>query len=158
MNDDQKLALEQFRNVIGYLQYENTVYWTRSGFLLTAEAALLGFNARVVPTSVSDASWPALGIAFGLCAVALVLCWLGLKMIENSLYWINRWIGLLQSMEPDAFGDKYKIFRDLDTSDGQASTHFARDTAKYLIYVFIVAWLMLLLYLLVVAIAKTGIF
>jgi hypothetical protein len=154
MNEDTKIALERFRNVLGYLQYENTVYWTRSGFLLTAEAALLGFSARVVPTDTAIASWPALVLGLGLCAVGLILCWLGLRMIRNSLHWIDRWIQLLTVIEPTAYGEELKVFRGLEASSAPTPSHFARDTAKYLIYVFVLAWLAIAGYLLFLAATK----
>ncbi len=152
MDENTKLALERYRNVIGYLQYENTVYWTRSGFLLTAEAALLGFNARVVPATIEDITWPALGMSMGLCVVALLICLLGLKMLENSVQWISRWLQLLTAIEPAAYGADLQVFRGMNISG--APGHFARDTAKYVIYVFIGAWTLILVYLSVLSAIK----
>jgi uncharacterized protein involved in cysteine biosynthesis len=145
MAEEQKIALEQFRNVVGYLQYENMAYWTRSGFLLATQAALLGFSARVVPTSTNALSAPAIAICVCLAVVALIICWIGLKMINNSITWIDRWIQILREIEPLAYGDR-KVFRGTETSYGDPGKHFARDTAKYLIFVFVVAWLALLVY------------
>jgi hypothetical protein len=145
MAEEQKIALERFRNVVGYLQYENTVYWTRSGFLLASQAALLGFGARVLPTSTGSNNASAIAICMVLALVALVICLIGLRMVDNSVTWINRWISILREIEPLAYGDM-RVFRDTEASSEIPGKHFARDTAKYLIFVFVVAWLALLSY------------
>lgn len=145
MTQDPKIALEQFRNIIGYLQYENTAYWTRSGFLLASQAALLGFSARIVPTTAHVDNVPSMVISIALALLALAICWIGLKMIENSVTWINRWIGILEQIEPVAYGE-IKVFRDLESPNDGPMSHFSRETAKYLIYVFVIAWFLLIVY------------
>jgi len=56
--EDPKLALERYRNVMGYLQYENTAFWTRSGFMLVGQTALLNGLNRGLPM-VSPTDWTA---------------------------------------------------------------------------------------------------
>ncbi len=41
--DATKIAIERYRNIIGYLQYENSMYWTRRGLMLIAHSTLFGF-------------------------------------------------------------------------------------------------------------------
>jgi hypothetical protein len=108
--DDRKVALEQYRNVLGYLQYENTAYRTRSGFMLVAQAALPSPLARVTPLSSSQVNWYVVVLILGLATIGLMLCRLWWLAAEGPSWWIERWHDVLVKLEPRAYGD-IEVFR-----------------------------------------------
>lgn len=142
----QKIALEQYRNVIGYLQYENTTYWTRSGFMLIAHAALLGFLTRLLPDQPSAASWQSIGLTFGVSLFGLALSLLWMRAIQDAIWWINRWLTILLVLEPQAYGE-INVFRDVpELGDPNAPPHRLRKVAEQVVWLFRAVWISGVLY------------
>lgn len=150
---DPKIALEQYRNVLGYLQYENTIYWTRSGFMLVAHSALLGFLTKLMP-SPDEANWQSIGLSFGISLFGLALSLLWMKALLSALWWINRWHGILLRLEPDAYGD-IEVFRGAVAAEGDTKTrHGARRIAEQVALLFRLVWVAAILYAIVLAVMR----
>ena len=102
-DDSDKLALEQYRILMPYLVYENTVYWQRANFFLVTQTVLLAALLSRFPTVGSSDT--ALLIAHGMATViglCITIFWYqGLRMAE---WWIVRWHDRLAYLEPKVFG------------------------------------------------------
>jgi len=139
---EQKIALEQYRNILGYLQYENTMYWTRAGFMLVAQAALLSPLARLLPLSPSKVDWGFVAVTIGLGTFGLVLCYLWLQVIGGVLWWIDRWHELLVKIEPAAYGDT-KVFRGaVDRTEQHPTRIPTKPIVRAVVRLFVVVWIL----------------
>lgn len=151
---DPKIALERYRNVIGYLQYENNTFWVRSGFMLVAHSALLGFLAKVLPEPTRNAPWMSIGVSVSIGMLGLALSFLWVRTIEGALWWIQRWQNILLELEPAAYG-KIHVFRGVvDPGSDDRPHHSTRGTAKRVAILFRVTWISALLYTGYVALTK----
>jgi hypothetical protein len=137
------VALTRYGQVLGYLQYENTVYWTRVGFVMAAQAALIAFSANHMLAVQNPHSPLSLPVALGAGVLGLVLCLLGLRMVQGSVRWINHWHDLLRELELTAYGD-IQVFRNTGSIARGGHSYAIKDAASQVMYVFIVAWLLLL--------------
>lgn len=122
MTEAQKLALERYRNILGYLQYEQAVYWTRVGFVITAQAALAAIGARLIYEAMRTPSALAISMSAGICLVALALGAIGIRTTTGSLRWIYRWQEILRRLEPDAYGD-IEVFRGIEVGVSTMPNH-----------------------------------
>jgi hypothetical protein len=141
--DARDVALTRYGQVLGYLQYENTVYWTRVGFVMAAQAVLIAFGAKLTLEVQKPHSPLSLPVALGSGVLGLVLCLLGLRMVQGSVRWIDHWHKTLHALEPIAYGGT-QVFRDTDHTVRGNHNYSAKDAASQVMYVFIVAWLLLL--------------
>jgi len=138
--ESEKMGLARYRNILGYLQYENAIYWTRVGFLITAQAVLVGFGGRLLFGTQSGATEPlAFWFAGGVCVLGLALCIIGLRTTRGSLRWIYRWQGILRKLESDAYGE-IEVFRGTENGLPGFPGHSVRDAANHVLYVFGVSW------------------
>ena len=97
-SDDIDRALHRYGILMSQLQYESTAYWTRAGFFLVANAALLGLLGRsMAPEDVS-----AMSCLIPLVGVLLSVLWF--RAMWSGAWWIERWHALLRQLEPCAFG------------------------------------------------------
>jgi hypothetical protein len=127
-------ALERFSTISSYLQYENTAFWTRSGFILVAQAALLGFFANMLPEQSS--SWPRVIAGFVIALVGIALTFIWNYAIRVGRDWTDRWLKLLKEhLEPAAFGD-LEVFRMRDDPDRPS----ARAVAAAVAWLFGILW------------------
>ena len=101
--DATKIAIERYRNIIGYLQYENSMYWTRRGLMLIAHSTLLGFLTKVLQEIGPGQSWFDIIVALSVSAVGLLLSILWVRLLDGSLWWIERWHQVLLVLEPVAY-------------------------------------------------------
>jgi hypothetical protein len=138
-SDDTKLALERYRNILGYLQYENTIYWTRSGFMLVAHSALFGFLARLM-SDIADPTWPRVGLVFFASIFGLVLSYLWTLTIHKGNGWIDRWHSILLRIEKPAYGDIF-VFRE-EASDANQPYKGIRKVAEHVALLFRGAWVL----------------
>jgi hypothetical protein len=151
---DAKFALEQYRNILGYLQYENTIYWTRSGFMLIAHSTLFGFLTRLLPQSNAEKAWQGIGLSFGVCMLGLALSFLWTRAIMEGLRWIDRWHSILLTLEPDAYGE-IAVFRGAVTSgDHSAPRRGVSKVALDVALLFRYVWLAALAYIATIGINK----
>jgi hypothetical protein len=97
-------ALEKYAVILPYLAYENTTFWTRSGFFLVGHAALLAFVATAgLPVETDATEKFATSLVVGTVGLILGAAWL--FSIAAGKYWIERWHSVLLKLERDAFGD-----------------------------------------------------
>ena len=138
MTDDQKLALERYRNVLSYLQYEQAIYWTRVGFVIAAQAGFIAFGGRLIYETIANPTKLSLAVSIGICCIAFTIGVLGLRTTKGSLRWIYRWQEILRGLEPNAYGD-IEVFRGTPSADG-LPTYSVRAAANHILYVFMFAW------------------
>ena len=143
MTDAQKLALERYRNILSYLQYEQAIYWTRVGFVITAQAALAGLGARFIYEALQVPTVLSIAMSAGICVMALSVGVIGIRTTTGSLRWIYRWQDILRKLEPDAYGE-IEVFRGTEAKVPGLPNHSVRAAANHILYVFIAAWLILL--------------
>ncbi len=97
-------ALEKYAAVLPYLAYENSAFWTRSGFFLVAHTALLAFVAtNGLPLKSSRQDEILVYFVVGILGIVLGVAWL--LSIAAGKFWIRNWHDALLKLEPDAFGD-----------------------------------------------------
>ncbi|MFC2125016.1 hypothetical protein ACFLU5_09410 [Bacteroidota bacterium] len=140
--------LEQYGMILSYHQYENSTFWTRSGFMLVAHSALLGFVVQIHPNfNPCLAQWDKIVITsiMGITGLALLIIWW--KALKLGERWITKWHTLLRHLEPKAFGD-IKVFRRDDTSANSKSYKRigVRKIAYSVVWVFLVLWSLVLIY------------
>lgn len=101
--DKAKIANERYRSVIAISTYENNAFWTRSGFMMVAQAAILAGAARLLPTATSS-SLSAICLMIA-SIFAVILCGVWCLMIHAGFFWTSRWIERARALEPDAMDD-----------------------------------------------------
>ena len=84
----QKEALEAYRNLVGYLQYENTVFWTRLGFIYVANAALLAATIKPLESHLQDPQSRISIVLVVLGIVGVLLCLAGDYFAKDGKIWI----------------------------------------------------------------------
>jgi hypothetical protein len=114
-SDQSPDALKQFDILIGQLRFEHTIMWTRIGFMMVAQAALLGFFASAVDKIEKVETWPGwvrllVELAFPFVGFSLVVIFWQMKVATD--WWTHRWYGLLEGREKAAFDD-VDLFRNL---------------------------------------------
>src|SRR6266850_8086380 len=87
---DRDLALRRYAPILGYLQYENTVYWTRFHVFLLADSALFALLANRLPFDVSVVTWARLYTLIVTAIGGLVLAGLWWKTLVAARGWIER--------------------------------------------------------------------
>jgi len=138
-------ALEKYAVVLPYLAYENTTFWTRSGFFLVVHAGLLAFVATSgLPTRASLPDKMILSIAIAVIGIVIGVAWLLALFAGN--YWIDRWHAVLVKLEPDAFEDLSILRGKVPNQETRAL--LPHIGSKFIVYfvagVFTVLWVALL--------------
>ncbi len=149
LGKDNKLDLERYGKILGYLQYENTIYWSRLGFIFASQAALLGFSVRFLVNALTHPSYITSGLAIGLAVVGLLLCRIGRQMVQGGLRWLYRWERLLREIEPFAYGD-LEVLRNSKTDEPGTMNISVRNLANKVLDVFIWTWIVVLTVVLLV--------
>jgi len=143
------LALRRYIPILGYLQYENSTYWTRSNFFLTSNTLLLGFFLNIVPYS-TQAPFIRLFTIYPIAVAGNILCWLWLQTLQSGSIWINHWHNVLQSLEPQAFNHIH-VFSDVEEIERRT---WIKLIAKSVPLLFMALWMLALGYLRFVASQK----
>jgi hypothetical protein len=103
--DEAELSRKRYDIVLKHLAYENTAYWTRSQLFLVANAALIGFALKEIPTSLVGVSKTRLVTLLVCSVVGILLAVLWIYGLKAGQGWINHWVAALKSWEGSAFGD-----------------------------------------------------
>jgi len=112
---DADTALRRYEILISYLQYENSTFWTTSGFFLIGHIALFGFFAQIV-ASIEDkgSKETTITLAYGMCIFGVILFIIWFRAIMVSFFWITRWQNIIKNkLEKDAFGDDIEVIRNI---------------------------------------------
>lgn len=152
--DRAKLANERYRTVSAVFTYENSIYWTRSGFMLVAQAACLSGALRLLeaekPTTRASL------LLVGASAFALVLCWAWLRIIKAGIWWTDRWTRILRKLEPAAMDDSKEteiwVLR-MDSNEwskppanaNEQRIASTRQAPRFIAWAFVVVWTIALL-------------
>lgn len=147
------INLRRYAAALGYLQYENTTYWTRSQQFLVAHTFLLGFVVTKLPVLPMELTWArivSLGIA-SLGGLALARLWFhGLRAGE---YWIDHVTDIVRAFEEKSLPADTKLIRQFGHKPGYIS---AKLVAHRLATLFAVLWVASLGYLVLCAVAMTS--
>lgn len=111
--DVERVALERYRIVAAYLQYENTIYWQRGQLFLVASAALFGFASQNLPLLSAAQPIEEVIVCLGLALAGLVLANLWHRSLRAGEFWVHHWHDVLRSLEPQAFGE-HRLFRNFE--------------------------------------------
>jgi hypothetical protein len=132
------VALKRYAIVMGYLTYENNVYWTRSQFFIVANVGLIGFVAsRLIDPHIAKRAFLILMSCFGLI---LSIYWF--RIMKSALYWTNRWERICVALEGEAF-ENIEVLRNCRPKNIFSTKSIVRHTA----IAFIVVWSIVLIYL-----------
>ena len=134
----QKEALEAYRNLVGYLQYENTVFWTRLGFIYVANAALLAAAIKPFESHLQCPENPTSIALSVLGVVGVLLCLAGVYFAKDGKIWIDYWTEKLIQIEPAGYGD-VTLFRSRPLHKTRL-----RETANALMGMFFLLWIALI--------------
>ena len=103
--DEAEVNRKRYDTVLKHLAYENTIYWTRSQLFLVANAALMGFALKEIPTSLVGVSRTRLAVLFVCSVLGILLTALWIYGLRAGQGWIAHWNSALKSWEKSAFGD-----------------------------------------------------
>lgn len=153
-SDETKFALERYRIVAAYLQYENTVYWQRGQLFLVASTALFGFSVQNLPlVSSGDQPIERVIVCAMLSIAGLILAWLWHRSLMAGEFWLHHWHALLRSLEKSAFGD-HLLFRDFTPDSSSPPRVRARSVTVGAVRLFYFLWGLLLAYSIVVLLVR----
>lgn len=108
--DDEK-ALERYRIVMGYLQYENTVFWQRGLFFFLTSGALFGYVSSRLPLLTPNSSWEIVWATLIMSIAGLFLCLLWKRALDAGNFWIAHWHHILRDqLEPLPFRKTFAFF------------------------------------------------
>lgn len=141
MPDDspRSVALERYRILMAYLQYENATYWARANFFLVANSLIFGFVVRAL-TGPSPILRPPTIVAIGLSGVVgFYLTTLWKDALDGGGYWCDRWERILRELEPAAF-EQTHVLRRIENPQERAPTKRARRVAERTVTLFLVVW------------------
>lgn len=142
--DDEKNALEKYSTILEYLAYENTTFWTRSGFYLVAQSALLGFIGSAIITSNKQTLTDARSWLIGFCLVGIILAISWILALYYSNKWIDKWHSTLIDIEPEAFGNIRLLRGQVKPGGFKSMMEFGVKTQVYLIAIlFLIVWVMI---------------
>lgn len=139
--DSDATALAKYSAVMSYLQYENTVYWTRAGLVVAAQGALLGFSASLFLEAFAKATGPALSLAIAVALLGGFFCLIGIMMNNGGLRWIRRWERICRDLEPQAFGAT-EVLRNPEKPEPGTNNRSVRALANVLLYVLLATWIL----------------
>ena len=146
---DRDLALRRYAPILGYLQYENTVYWTRFHVFLLANSAFLALIANGLPFSTAVV-WARLYTLMVAASAGLILSFLWWRVMIAARGWIDRWHAILQELEPLAFVH-IQIWRGYDVAEGRFPI---KRITQATVGLFVAMWMLVIIYLVVVMVAK----
>jgi cytochrome c oxidase subunit IV len=132
-------VLKRYDIVMKYLATEGQIFWNRSQLFLVANAALIGFIFREVPSSLRETSATKLTILFAGTLTGALLCGLWFRAIRSGNKWLDHWLAILRTWEQEAMGDT-NLFR--RSPAGPSSRGVAKLTAS----LFLVIWVLLAVY------------
>ncbi len=137
--ESTKIALSRYDIAMSHLRFELNQFWTRFGFMMVSETALLGFFFVILVDAVPEPKLVRLVLALPICGVALSLLGYFRSLHGITAYWINRYLKVLDKYEPAAFDDfpmGRKEVRD-------AAPGHLRDVAMRVIALLVVLWVLL---------------
>lgn len=147
-SQDLDLNLRRYAAALGYLQYENTTYWTRSQHFLVAHTFLLGFVVTKLPVTSKELTWARI-VCLGVASLGgLVLARLWFDGLKAGEYWINHVTDVVRLFEDKSFPAGTKLIQKFDHKPGYVS---AKLVAHRLAKLFSVLWLASFLYLVLCA-------
>ena len=147
-NNIEVNALEKYGLLMSYLQYENSIYWTRSNFYLLACTALFGIASSSIPSPSLNFSFHKIIAFFIISGAGLYLTFLWHQSVKSGEYWIEHWHVILKNLEPDAFS-KIHVLRDFELPGKKKVS--ARQIQKRTLFLFYWLWVLLLIYSIIVA-------
>ena len=147
-NDDASqasLSIRRYQAAVGFMAYENTVFWTRAGFFLVAETALLGFIGSNLPEYGAEyVSVQAVG-ALVLSIVGLVMSRLWWLALRRGEFWILERKRVVDQLEEAALGE-LQMIRGEDPELLGPRRGGAKAVAYHLVRLFFTVWFLLALY------------
>jgi hypothetical protein len=138
-DESLKIANERYRTVVAVFTTECTLFWSRSGFMLVAEAALFAGATRLLETATADSFSAWLVVSIGLMGFVLTTVWL--ELIKVSRSWTDWYLARVRDLEPAALGS-IRVFR---LEPREVSTWSLRSAPTYLASTMLLAWTLTLL-------------
>lgn len=143
---DGKTALERYRIIMGYLQYENSIFWQRGHFFFLTSGALFGFVLSKLPLLTENSSWEIVGTTLIMSIAGLSLCYYWKRALDAGDFWVAHWHHILRDqLEPLAFPDDVRVFREFKPESGDPHRVEARLAARGPLYLFSILWILLVL-------------
>jgi hypothetical protein len=138
------LNLRRYAAALGYLQYENTTYWTRSQHFLVAHTFLLGFVVTKLPVTSKELTWARI-VCLGIASLGgLVLAKLWFDGLKAGEYWITHVTEVVRLFEGKSFPVDTRLIQKFDPKPGYVS---AKLVAHRLATLFSVLWFASFVYL-----------
>jgi hypothetical protein len=97
-------VLKQYEIIVGHLRFEHTAFWTRFGFLLVAQTALLGFFSQALLEHLRTPRPHTLAAAAVFVVAGVVLAFFFSRIHAAADWWVDHWTALLCRIEGAAFG------------------------------------------------------
>jgi hypothetical protein len=138
-NARQATAIRQYDILMKQNRFEHTSYWSRFGFMLISQMALLGFFMSILASAFNSDRVFESALCLPLAIVGLVLLYYFRRLHLITGWWIHRWLDLIVQHEEAAFGDA-QIVRGANDK-AQMEVGSVRRTAMKLIAVLTWIWI-----------------
>lgn len=142
-------GMVRYGQILQYLSYENTVYWTRHNFFMLCNTGLLWALIGNLFPKEKELSCQAKVLFAVLCVVGIAWSIIWHRTLDKSTIWLNKWHTLLKRLEPAAYGDLL-VFRQTKEEEQKKIESGDNESVKTLalcmVRLFIVVWLILLAY------------
>lgn len=97
-------VLKQYEIIVGHLRFEHTAFWSRFGFMLVAQTALLGFYSQTLLEHLRTPRPQTLAAGGVFVLAGLVLACFFSRIHAAADWWVDHWTALLCRIEGAAFG------------------------------------------------------
>jgi hypothetical protein len=98
-------ALKRYDIVMSHLRFEHNQFWTRFGFMMVSETALLGFLVLLLINAVPGPKLGPLVFAVPISVMAITLLLHFRRLHDITAYWIQHYLEIIDNLEPQAFGE-----------------------------------------------------
>jgi len=155
---DIDVAVRRYDTLMQQNRFEHTSFWSRFGFMMVSQMALLGFFLRAIADAAlqSDLTSVVMSLLLAIPLLALGLLLIGRfeRLHHITHWWIKRWLKLILEHEDAAFGDM-EIVRGAERDKLSDKIGGVRAEAMAITGVLKRAWHAGILAIVVVAVAKS---
>jgi hypothetical protein len=132
---NKELILKQYDILMQQNRFEHTSFWTRFGFMMISQMALLGFFLNLLLNGLKETNPRYLLLTLPLCLVGLTLVYFFYRLQKITKWWVDRWLELILRLEQGAFADINVVRKASEQSPGSV-----RRVATWFTSLFAIIW------------------
>jgi len=135
--------MENFKMIASHFRQDLREFWNRANFYLITNAGLLSAFLIVYPGIIKAN----VGIVIVFPLVGLVIAVLWFLVLRGALHWIEKWREEVIRLSKEL--DRFRCYANIESSVKQNRSSSPSYLTQFLPLVFVVAWVLLLLIVLV---------